>query len=171
MSMISHVYRVFGSEVEPLRRTTKEEFRRLLFGPEGGTGWEMDPERMLVLDKAWDAVSYVLAGSHGRPHRPPLTFLADDTTGERVDYEFTYGKGRLIAPDLVTEIAAHLSALPSATVEARLDDAASMRQLYPFAPGEYTSDDREWVAASFSELSAFVLRAAKLDCGLLVGIN
>ena len=44
-----------------------------------------------------------------------------------------------------------------------------MSQIYPFSGGNYTPEDRAWVAESFSELSAFVGRAAKLDCGLLVG--
>jgi len=167
MSVNIRVYRVFGSEVEPLRRATEKELQRLLFGPEGGTGWEMDPDRMLDLEKSWLAVNHVLAGSDGRP---PLTFLVDDAIGESIDYEFTYGPGRLVEPRLASEIAASISALPSATIEARLDDASSMSQLYPFSiGGSYAPEHRAWVAASFSELTAFVCRAAKLDCGLLVG--
>ncbi len=162
MSVNVRIYRVFGSEVERLHRATENELHRLFFG----RGWEMDPERTLDLGKSWEAVNYVLAGRGGRP---PHTFLADETTGEPIDYEFAHGPGRLIEPRLVKEISASVSSLPSSAIEARLDDTSSMNQLYPFSFRSYTPGDRAWVAQSFSELSAFVGRAAKLDCSLLVG--
>jgi hypothetical protein len=166
MSVNVRVYRVFSSEIEPLRRATEEELHRLLFGPEGGTGWDVDPERMLDLEKAWAAVNFVLAGSD---RQSPVSFLASKSVGEEIDYEFTYGPGRLLEPILVKQIAGSIAALSPATVEARLSDALAMNELYPFSIRNYGSKDRAWIYESVSELRTFVERAAKLDCALLVG--
>ncbi|WP_394829164.1 DUF1877 family protein [Pendulispora albinea] len=164
MSINIQVYRVFASEFDALTKLTENQLEILLFGQEGGTGWVMEPGRMIDLEKAYDAVDYVITGDSS----PPVASFLLGGGDETIDYEFTYGPGRIFAPARTATIAAELSGLSRETIDARLNDTAVMVERYPF-DGRYDANDREWVAGAFEKLRRFVLSAADSGCGLLVG--
>jgi hypothetical protein len=118
------------------------------------------PDRLYFeLGKAWAAVSYLLTGG---AQTGPLSFLDNESLGEKTRHEFGYGPGRLFPTEFITEFKAAMDAIADDVITQRLA-APSMQQLYPFSGGAQAlgDGDREWVSQAYDGLSAFIWQAAE----------
>jgi Domain of unknown function (DUF1877) len=111
------------------------------------------------IGKASQAVSFLLTGG---TKTGPLSFLDNETLGEKTRHEFAYGPGRLFPTTFILELKAAMDAIPDDVVAQRLRDPA-IQQLYPFNVGGRALDDgdREWLSHAFDGLSAFVWQAVE----------
>lgn len=124
------------------------------------------------LDKAWHGIHFMLTGTAWEG-TPPLNFLMHGGV-EIGDVEVGYGPARGMTAAEVKAVAGALARIDEAFMRARFDPAQMMQlDIYP---GIWDRDPAEddtlgYCMEYFSELRAFVMRAAERGAGLVISLT
>lgn len=150
MGMYYSLFRLSKSEAEDLKGNDNaiEEFM------------EEAPQEC-HLDKAWDAVHFLLTGNIGEAPFPAGFLHA----GEPISEDWGYGPVRLLSQVQVKRIAKFLSEFDEAEFKRRFDfDKMAELEIYPSIIWERKqADDKEWVVSTTLELQKFIIEAASVD--------
>ncbi|WP_018228018.1 YfbM family protein [Methyloversatilis universalis] len=124
------------------------------------------------LDKAWHGIHFMLTGTAWEG-TPPLNFLMHGGV-EIGDVEVGYGPARGMTAAEVKAVAGALAGIDEAFMRARFDPAQMMQlDIYPGIWDRDPADDDSlgYCMEYFSELRAFVMRAAERGAGLVISLT
>ncbi len=126
------------------------------------------PRRECALDRAWQAIHFVLTGELDGDGTGPLGFLLGG--GADVgDLDLGYGPARAFRASEVAAIAQELGPVSPEVFAARLDHGAMVDEGI-YGVGDDEDEDREYILGAFQELRAFVLAAVEAREGLIVAL-
>jgi hypothetical protein len=167
--MIAEYARLGLSEVAELRRLLAAKKNKALRYVEDVTASSADvapgslPRRM-DLDKAWDAIRYLL----DRAGPPPVDVVTGGSA--LTDKTWVYDSPRLLSPDEVVASAQFLDTTPFERLIVHFDAAAlDADEVYP---GDWEDEDdaSTYLAACYRSLTGFFARAAADGEAVLVWI-
>jgi uncharacterized protein DUF1877 len=165
MSMIGNYRRVTPDELKMLIRQPSL-IADFLYPPDGSGP---PPDRYLDIDKAWDAINFLLTGS-SEPGAPPLgnVVLGGTCLG---DVDVGYGPARYLTAIEVGEVARALRSVSEADLQGRLD-LEKMREagVYP-GVWEDREEELEYLHYHYPPLVEFFIAAAQLGDAMILYIN
>jgi Domain of unknown function (DUF1877) len=133
--------------------------------------WEQDGDADEIdVDKAWHGIHFLLTGTAWEGTFP-LNFIVSG--GKEVgDVDVGYGPARALTSEDVRRLDAALEPLTSEELERRFDPKQmSKLQIYPEIWADEDDDSLEYLIEYYTELRAFVRRAAERGDALLVYLN
>jgi Domain of unknown function (DUF1877) len=133
--------------------------------------WEQDGDADEIdVDKAWHGIHFLLTGTAWEGIFP-LNFIVSG--GKEVgDVDVGYGPARALTSEDVRRLDAALEPLTSEELERRFDPKQmSKLQIYPEIWADEDDDSLEYLIEYYTELRAFVRRAAERGDALLVYLN
>lgn len=129
-----------------------------------------DAPRALNFAKRYAGVHFLLTGiDHSEEVDGPLSFLGNQSYGENLSYEFSYGPARVFPPQAVHEIQRALEALSAEVVAQRLHDPA-LAEVYPFAIRGLDDEDRQSLEQLLAESREYIAATAAAGDALMVAI-
>jgi hypothetical protein len=133
--------------------------------------WEQDGEADEIdVDKAWHGIHFLLTGTAWEGAFP-LNFIVSG--GKEVgDVDVGYGPARALTSEDVRRLDAALEPLTSEELERRFDpERMAKLQIYPEIWEDEDDDSLEYLIEYYTDLRAFVHRAAERGHALLVYLN
>lgn len=126
-----------------------------------------DPDRSIDIDKGWHGLHFLFTGTVDEGDEPACYLVRG---GEDVDDQ---GQARALRPKQVRQFTEYLSGLTKSELERRYDPARMTQlDIYPSAiwtrPASTGENPLTWLLDSFTEMQAFVNRAAAAGEGLIV---
>jgi hypothetical protein len=123
------------------------------------------PRRECDVDKAWQAIDFVLTGTVDETSTP-LGFLI--CGGQDIGEDLGYGPARAFEPRDVASIAEALEPITLEEFAKRFDHPALLEEgVYAM---ENEDDDREYVFENFAALRAFVAEAKDAGEGIIIAL-
>src|SRR5262245_57728570 len=120
-------------------------------------GSQMDPDRMIDIDKAWHGLHFLFTGTAETGEEPACYFVRG---GEDLDDD---GYARALRPDAVRRFSAFLDGLSASELERRYDPVRMTElDIYPVTIWKRSSKDSpmSWLLDCFKGVKTFVNRVA-----------
>jgi len=134
---------------------------------------ETDPA-MFSVDKAWDALSYLL---NGYPQdqldraRPPLSWVIFGHQTLDPDQDLGYGPAQFLTVDEVKQVAEALSAVTRNDLEKHYDAGKmTAAKIYP-GGWEEAEESMDWLYGHLVNLKAFYARAAESEMAVIAFLS
>lgn len=129
-----------------------------------------DEGTSIDLDKAWQAIHYLLTGTAEAGQWPSSFLLVGGTLVG--DVEVGYGPARGLTARETSEVASLLSKTPSALLASRFDGKKmDSAEIYPQIWTRDGKDGLDYIVEYYAQLQSFVADAARKGMGLLVYIS
>ena len=174
MSMIGDFILVPFSQLDEYLRDSSllEDRLEAALEIEEETG-EPDPATFSV-DKAWDALSYLVNGyPQDQLDRtgPPLSWVIFGHRTLDPDQDLGYGPARFLTPDEVKQVAEALSAVTRNDLEQNYDAGKmTAAQIYP-GGWEKAEESMDWLYGHLVKLKAFYAGAAESDMAVITFLS
>jgi hypothetical protein len=163
MSMVMTLYALETSTFDRIVAEPVLIAKRLMGCQPGSRDAALLPRRQCDLDKAWEAIHFVLTG--GLEQRPdPLGFLFG---GQAVGDDLGLGPARALHPADVKASGAALESISEAEFRGRFFHRALLKESI-YAIGDDETRDLEYVAGRYHTLRAFVIEAARRVEGVII---
>jgi hypothetical protein len=181
--------------VRTFHRATDDQISQLVVAPDKWAAFDAfleqaeknnDDSESAYLDKAWDALHFLLTGGHSGG--PPLDFIRYGAKRSQAIGDMGYGLAHAFASDEVKRIADALAAITPEDLQRRYDPALMAElEIYPDgmwletcdvepetgrmvnleSPAEVDEENLDYLLGHFRSLKSFILKAAADGMGVV----